>query len=198
MPGNTRSDHHSRLRRRTCLRQVGLQAAALACLALAVACSGGSPNSSTGAGASGASGSTGPLAYSRCMRAHGIKAFPDPNSQGGLSLNAGPGTGIDPQSPQYQAADQTCKSLMPAQSPLSAAQQAAIKAGNLRYAQCMRTHGISDFPDPNSQGLLQIRAQPGSDLDPNNPRYQSANTACQHFELGGGKGGSLSTSGGGK
>jgi hypothetical protein len=130
------------------------------------------------------------------MRAHGIKAFPDPSSNGDLSLNAGPGTGIDPNSPRYQAADQACKSLMPP-SRLSPAQQAAMKAGNLRYAQCMRSHGISDFPDPNSQGLLQVQAQQGSDLDPNNPRYQSANTACQHFELGGGKGGSLSSSGGG-
>lgn len=199
MPGNNRSDHQRRPRRRTRLPRAGLAAAALACLPLlAAACSAGSPDSSAGAGSPAASGSTGALAYSRCMRAHGIKAFPDPNSQGGLALNAGPGTGIDPQSPQYQAADQACKSLMPAQSPLSAAQQAAMKAGNLRYAQCMRAHGISDFPDPNSQGQLQVQAQPGSDLDPNNPRYQSANTACQHFELGGGKGGSLSISGGGK
>jgi hypothetical protein len=196
MPDNTRSDHQSRPRRRTRLRRAGLAGAALACLTLlAAACSGGSPNSSAGAGLPAAS--TSALAYSRCMRAHGIRAFPDPNAQGGINLNAGPGTGIDPQSPQYKAADQACKSLMPAQSPLSAAQQAAIKAGNLRYAQCMRAHGISDFPDPNSQGQLQIQAQQGSDLDPNNPRYQSANTACQHFELGGGKGGSLSTSGGG-
>ena len=198
MPDNIRSGHQSRLRRRTRLQRAGLAWATLACLALlAAACSGGSPNSPAGAGSPAASGSTGALAYSRCMRAHGIKAFPDPNSQGGLDLNAGPGTGIDPSSPQYKAADQACKSLMPAQSPLSAAQQAAMKAGNLRYAQCMRAHGISDFPDPNSQGQLQIQARPGSDLDPNNPRYQSANTACQHFEPGGGKGGSLNSSGGG-
>jgi hypothetical protein len=85
---------------------------------------------------------------------------------------------------------------MPA-SALSPAQQAKIKAGNLKYAQCMRAHGISDFPDPNSQGQIQIQAKPGSDLDPNNPRYQSANKACQQYQLGGGKGGSLSTSGNG-
>jgi hypothetical protein len=198
MPDNTRSDHQRRPRRQTRLRRAGLPAAALACLALlAAACSDGSPNSSAGAGSPAPSGSSGALAYSRCMRAHGIRAFPDPNAQGGINLNAGPGTGIDPSSPQYQAADQACKSLMPPQSPLTPAQQAAMKAGNLRYAQCMRAHGISDFPDPNSQGQLQIKAQPGSDLDPNNPRYQSANTACQHFEPGGGKGGSLSTNGGG-
>jgi hypothetical protein len=194
MPDNTRSDHRRRPRGRPRLRRAGFGAAALPCLALlAAACSGGSPNSSAGTGPSAA---TGQLAYSRCMRAHGIKAFPDPNSHGDLSLNAGPGTGIDPNSPRYKAADQACKSLMPPSS-LSPAQQAAMKAGNLRYAQCMRAHGIAGFPDPNSQGALQVQATPGTVLDPNNPRYQSANTACQHFEPGGGKGGSLSSSGGG-
>jgi len=59
----------------------------------------------------------------------------------------------------------------------------------------MRAHGISDFPDPNSQGQLQIKAQPGSDLDPNNPLYKAANKACQHYMPGGGKGGSYSSNG---
>lgn len=189
--------NESQERRRTRLRRAGPPAAALACLGLlAAACSGGSANPGAGAGSPGGSAKTSALAYSQCMRAHGIKAFPDPNSQGQIALNAGPGTGIDPRSPQYQAADKACKSLMPA-SRLSPAQQAQLKAGNLKYAQCMRAHGISDFPDPNSQGQIQIQAKPGSDLDPNNPRFQSANKACQQYQPGGGKGGSLNTGGGG-
>jgi hypothetical protein len=116
------------------------------------------------------------------MRAHGITKFPDPNSQGQLALNAGPGTGIDPNSPQYKAADGACRSLMPAGQSLSAAQQAKMRSGNLKYAQCMRSHGISDFPDPNSQGQLQVQARPGGDLDPNNPLYQSADKACRHYQ----------------
>ncbi len=187
----------SQQRRRTRLRRAGPLALALAGAAvLAAGCSGGSPSPGAGAGSPGGSAKTSALAYSQCMRAHGIKNFPDPNSQGQVALNAGPGTGIDPQSPQYQAADRACKSLMPG-SALSPAQQAAIKAGNLRYAQCMRAHGIADFPDPNSQGQIQIQAKPGSDLDPNNPRFQAANKACQHYQAGGGKGGSLSTGGSG-
>ncbi len=173
------------------LRRTGLLAAALACLALlATACS--SPR--TGPGPVGGSAKHSILAYSRCMRAHGISKFPDPNSQGQLAVNAAPGTGIDPNSPQFKAADNACKALMsaPAMNP---AQQAQIKAGNLKYARCMRAHGIADFPDPNSQGALQIQATPGSDLDPNNPRFQAANKVCQHYQAGG-KGGSLSTSGG--
>jgi hypothetical protein len=182
-------------RRRTRLRRAVPLAAALAGVAiLAAACSSGSASPGAGAGSPGRSAKTNALAYSQCMRAHGIKNFPDPNAQGQIALNAGPGTGIDPRAPQYQAADKACKSLMPA-SPLSPAQQAQIKAANLKYAQCMRAHGIADFPDPNGQGQIQIQVKPGSDLDPNNPRYQAASKACQQYQPGGGKGGSLSTSG---
>ena len=183
--------HERREMRRSRLRRTGLPAA-LAGLTLLAACSGGLSNSATDAGAGPAR--SGALAYSRCMRAHGIKAFPDPNSQGGISLSAGPGTGIDPRSPQFKAADQACRSLMPG-SNLSPAQQAAAKATALRYSHCMRAHGIPDFPDPGSQGGIGIQVKPGSDLDPNNPRFQAANTACQKLMPGGGRGGSLSTSG---
>lgn len=183
----------SQEKRRTRLRRPGPAAAALASLALlAAACSSGSANPGAGAGSP---GKTSALAYSQCMRAHGIKNFPDPSAGGGVNILREQGTGLDPASPQFQAADKACKSLMPALA-LSPAQQAKMKAGNLKYAQCMRAHGIADFPDPNSQGQIQIQAKPGSDLDPNNPRYQSATKACQRYQPGG-KGGSLRTSGNG-
>jgi len=178
-------------RRRARLRPAGLLAAALACLALlAAACS--SPASpGTGAGPSGGSDRQSELAFSRCMRAHGITAFPDPNAQGGIALNAGPGTGLDPKSPQFKAANRACRSLLPSRGPLSPAQQAEARAQALKYSRCMRAHGISDFPDPNSQGNLQIQANAGSDLDPHNPRFQAADKACQHDLPR--KGGSFST-----
>ncbi|HTX00191.1 MAG TPA: hypothetical protein VMD59_15530 [Acidimicrobiales bacterium] len=47
---------------------------------------------------------------------------------------------------------------------------AAVEAGLLKFSQCMRNHGIRDFPDPTSQGL-SIKASPGSDLDPNSPQF---------------------------
>ena len=73
----------------------------------------------------------------------------------------------------------------------SAAQASATPTPNasdqyaqvLAYSQCMRAHGITDFPDPQSGpggGFeLQIRVQPGSDLDPNSPKFQAAQAACQ-------------------
>ncbi len=51
------------------------------------------------------------LAFARCMRAHGVPDFPDPNGQPG---QLGPGSGIDPNSPQFQSAlNGPCKSLAP-------------------------------------------------------------------------------------
>ncbi|MCW2941256.1 MAG: hypothetical protein JWN00_4241 [Actinomycetia bacterium] len=51
------------------------------------------------------------LKYSACMRAHGVLKFPDPTMDHGVGI-AVPGS-IDPNSPQFKAADQACRSLMP-------------------------------------------------------------------------------------
>ena len=61
------------------------------------------------------------LAFSRCMRSHGLPDFPDPQfgSGGGVSIrisaHAGGNnsTGLDPNSPIFQKAQQTCGSLLP-------------------------------------------------------------------------------------
>ena len=52
------------------------------------------------------------------------------------------------------------------------------------YTDCMRQHGIADFPDPTpgpggQGGGFSVSARSGSDLDPNDPRYQAANRVCQ-------------------
>jgi hypothetical protein len=62
--------------------------------------------------------------------------------------------------------------------------QSTFLAKMLAYTDCMRSHGIADFPDPtpgpNGQGGgFSIRGGPGSDLDPNSPRFEAANRACQ-------------------
>jgi hypothetical protein len=44
------------------------------------------------------------------MRAHGITYFPDPSSSGPI---ARPGSDLDPNNPQFQAAEKACQSLMP-------------------------------------------------------------------------------------
>jgi hypothetical protein len=113
------------------------------------------------------------------MRAHGITNFPDPDAHGNLGLNGQ----VDTNSAAYKAANNACKSLLPApQAPPK-----GLKAQNLRYARCMRAHGISDFPDPKPDGSLQIHPSAGGDLDPNNPQYKAADEACKHYRPGNGQ-----------
>jgi len=127
------------------------------------------------------------------MRARGIKDFPDPDSNGEIQIDAGPGSDLSADNPKYQAADSACKSLL----PNHGAPPANLKAANLKYAKCMRAHGISDFPDPKPDGTLQIQAKPGGDLDPNNPRFKSANDACKQYLPNGGGDTSLNSGGSG-
>lgn len=52
------------------------------------------------------------LAFSKCMRAHGIKDFPDP-SNGGLRIRAGQGSDLNPDNAQFQAAQKACQGNLP-------------------------------------------------------------------------------------
>jgi hypothetical protein len=91
-------------------------AAALAAMALigplATACAGGSsPASATG----GPTHAQAALAYARCMRAHGVPNFPDPQTtNGGIGEPSGIGFGGDiaRNAPQFQSADHACQHLM--------------------------------------------------------------------------------------
>jgi hypothetical protein len=48
-----------------------------------------------------------------------------------------------------------------------------------KLAACMRSHGITQFPDPTNGGkTLRLQVGPGQALDPSSPRYQSAQAAC--------------------
>jgi hypothetical protein len=52
------------------------------------------------------------LKFSACMRSHGVPNFPEPKFGGGgvkLALKAGGANGIDPRSPQFQAAAKACE-----------------------------------------------------------------------------------------
>ena len=48
------------------------------------------------------------------------------------------------------------------------------------YSQCMRSHGVPNFPDPGSNGGFNLGPAGGSGgLDPNSPQFQKASQACQ-------------------
>ncbi len=132
------------------------------------------------------SGKSNPIAYSRCMRTHGISDFPDPNSGGGFTIKNEPGSDLDPKNPQYKAAANACKKLAPQRPPVTDKDRAA----SLKFSQCMRAHGIKDFPDPSSDGQIML-GKPGqgaanSDLTPDNPQFKAAQQACNKYMPGGG------------
>jgi hypothetical protein len=47
----------------------------------------------------------------------------------------------------------------------------------LKLAQCMRAHGIANFPDPGANGEVQI----GPGLNPRSPAFQAAQSACAKY-----------------
>ena len=52
------------------------------------------------------------LAFSACMRAHGLKDFPDP-SNGGLRIQTHPGSDLNPNNPTFQNAQKACQKYQP-------------------------------------------------------------------------------------
>jgi hypothetical protein len=63
-----------------------------------------------------------------------------------------------------------------------------VMSGALAYANCMRLHGVPDFPDPNGQGEFQLhtifnngRPTQGEDLVPSSPAFQAGERACGSF-----------------
>src|SRR5689334_20738005 len=115
---------------------------------LAIAACGSSAASTRSPGKTSASAYQGALAFSRCMRAHGLPNFPDPTSGGGIQLRITPNSGINPFSPAFKAAQASCHKLLPGGGPFSGRPTAQDKAQMLQISQCMRQHGITDFPDP--------------------------------------------------
>jgi hypothetical protein len=50
----------------------------------------------------------------------------------------------------------------------------------LALAQCMRSHGVPDFPDPDMGGQGPALATKGA-INPGSPQFQAALAACRHL-----------------
>jgi hypothetical protein len=55
------------------------------------------------------------------------------------------------------------------------------------YAQCMRTHGVPNFPDPTSSGAISKEAAIRAFRALSNSQVLAAQTACEHLQPGGGE-----------
>jgi hypothetical protein len=121
-----------------------------------------------------------------CLRSHGVQAsLGSAGNTGGknvISLFGVAVTGINPASPQFQSALNACRKYLPGGGPpkLTPAQQAARATAMARFAACMRSHGVPNFPDPNGSGFFT----PGSlaKLDPTSPAMSRAFQSCNSLQ----------------
>jgi hypothetical protein len=71
------------------------------------------PNGGQPRGVVSAASRSAALQFAHCMRSHGVASFPDPQFQGGgVTERLRAGTGIDPSSPAFKAAQQACQPLI--------------------------------------------------------------------------------------
>lgn len=134
----------------------------------------------TNAGSPAPSGPSPALQFAKCMRANGVTSFPDPGSGAGR-VDAQ----VNPRSPAFQTAQKACTKYLPNDGQPRTV-SAADRRTALAFAQCMRTHGEPDFPDPvltasPSTPLLSVRgmlfAVTGG-LNPQSPAFQQAAADC--------------------
>jgi len=165
--------------RRARFRLAALTAALAATIVLASAC--GSSSSTTAQLPTLQSLTNKALAYAQCMRSHGIQNFPSPTVQDNADAK-GVGfkmpSGIDTSSPEFKSAAAACKKQS-GFGVISPAMIAAAMSSGLKFAECMRSHGIPDFPDPVNKGSnIQIGPGPDSGIDTNSARFQAARKTC--------------------
>jgi hypothetical protein len=164
-------------------------------LALLAACSGGSSSSGVGGtpNAGKASSSPSAVAYSHCMRSHGVPNYPDPGSDGALPKGDAQQFGVS--SSQLQAAESDCQHLYPANDgaiqqcettgdcPQAVVQQALNVMRE--YAQCLRSHGVARWPDPtlDSQGrpFFDVSAAGLSSQYTHSPAFESKDSECERL-----------------
>lgn len=159
------------------LCRVGLLAVTLAgAMLLLVAC-GGHPSADPATSPADTAYQQG-IAHSECMRAHGLPGFPDPDNQGIVHLSSQ--DGFTPNSPQFLSALKACAKLQSGNSPETMTHFRQNITDALRFAACMRAHGILKFPDPvpfgNGGVMLTIRK--GSGVDVNSPQFAAATRIC--------------------
>jgi hypothetical protein len=153
--------------------------------------SGSSSSSSGSSSSSSSSGSASPdsqaVAYSACIRAHGVPNFPDPKvSVNGAEVKVA--IAVNPSisgNPHFNSAQQACRKLLPGGEGGGPGRQISPQEQSqyLKAAACIRAHGVPSFPDPTfSGGGVHISHK---NLNVHSPQMQAAEVACQSLIPGG-------------
>lgn len=148
---------------------------------LAAGCGSNKPTTTTSAGAGSAQNpATAAYTYARCIRAHGIASFPDPHvhiTQGGgeISQEVPPSAGL---SPKFPAAQKACRGILPPPTNSGGSEDQARRPYLLAFARCLRSHGVSSFPDPDRNGRLTLEMISAAGIDVHSRQVLDAGTAC--------------------
>src|SRR5580692_6371669 len=162
---------------------------------LTAACSGSPPATGSSSSSNGSANSK-LVAYSQCMRSHGLPSFPDP--AGGVPPKV-TAQELGVGSSRLQGAQGACQHLLPATGgsltasslqqcylagvcPQALVQQ-ALSAGR-EFAQCMRSHGAPDWPDPS----LDAEGRPLFNINvprPPPPQISTAGDECSRLDPAG-------------
>jgi hypothetical protein len=153
-------------------RPAGVLAGVLAgTVLLAAACGSSSP-----AAVAGPANYQKAVAYVQCMRTHGVPDYPDPNNNG-VFISTKENRG-DFGGPRAASANQACQHLLPNGGQLTPAQQQQLTSQGLKHAACMRTHGITKFPDPSRGDGFNLGEMKSLGIDISSPQFKSAQQAC--------------------
>ncbi|MEV4706528.1 hypothetical protein [Actinoplanes sp. NPDC049316] len=141
-----------------------------------VASAGGTPTPTSSAAAAGKEADA-PLKFSKCMREQGLTWFPDPEPEGrGMRLAVPAGA----DKAKLEKAMEACKQYAPnGGEPRRLNPEELEKARKL--AQCMRDHGVKDFPDPKPDGNTTMRL---GGKGPGDATFDKAMEACAPGGLG--------------
>lgn len=147
-------------------RSLTTLAFALAALSLLAAGCGGGGSSSVADVTTSATTTTAqnrPIAFPRCMRAHGVPNYPDAGKPTAQQLGMSQS--------EFDRRASACTHLLPHGGVAQeSAQQKRIRlADELSFARCMRSHGVARFPDPNAQAQLSVEMVRAQGIDVHAP-----------------------------
>src|SRR5919204_4613437 len=154
----------------------------LAALVMVALISAGCSNALAGTG-TGSSTNASPrdeaVKFAACMRANGVKQFPDPDASGQLTIDGiANRSSLDTNSAAFKQAIGACKDLEPAGFTGNKRSPEQQKAA-LKVAQCIRDNGVKDFPDPEPDGpLIDTTRMPGNPDGRSIPGLQAAMQKC--------------------
>ncbi len=167
-------------------RLASITLVAVIAAALLSACGGSNdPNHGSTGSSHQAAAASDAYKFSACMRTHGVTNFQDPqvSSNGSsqqISIHVDPAiTG----SPDFKSAQKACAHIIPGMNGAGpngngTSQPQAHTEGLLAFAACMRKHGFSRFPDPDSEGQLTLAMIQKAGIDLGEPAVRPAADAC--------------------